>query len=294
MELQLLARLQKSRKSEINRTVEALGRIKTAPWWLYKTQLHSGRTLRVLGAIWVERHEAAVSKWEMGGSWEEVMSWVMADRVGQSEHHYSAGFFSQQGLFQHSSETFCWIIHISVCWDLGESLRWDVESGYIWCSWKLLMKESNRRDLMKHEYIMSFFQLDALVPIWNVHSKNTDVNLWQTTTTSYQTVKLGNWALAAWLADVPDLDTALATGVDVTCGVADGDSTHHFPVAQCVDLASVARDAWAYQCIWREGHWLHLTICTHMKRISPAKYRGRQRWSVWAKKHVSSIINRNG
>ena len=29
----------------------------------------------------------------MGGSWEKVISWVMADRVGQSEHHYSAGFF---------------------------------------------------------------------------------------------------------------------------------------------------------------------------------------------------------
>ncbi len=91
---------------------------------------------------------------------------------------------------------------------------------------------------------------------------------------------MGHWALAAWLADVPDLDTTLATGVDVTCGVADGDSAHHFPVAQCVDLASVTRDARAYQCIWREGHGLHLTISTHVKRISSAEDGGRERRSV--------------
>lgn len=48
----------------------------------------------------------------MGGSWEEVMSWVMADRVGQSEHHYSAGwvFFLTQDYFstavRHFAELF--------------------------------------------------------------------------------------------------------------------------------------------------------------------------------------------
>lgn len=98
---------------------------------------------------------------------------------------------------------------------------------------------------------------------------------------------MGHWALAAWLADVPDLDTTLAAGVDVTCGVADGDSAHHFPVAQRVDLASVARDARAYQCIWREGHGLHLTIRTHVKRISSAEDRRRERRS--AKKYLPSI-----
>lgn len=95
-------------------------------------------------------------------------------------------------------------------------------------------------------------------------------------TTSYQAVELGHWALAARLADVPDLDTALAAGVDVTCGVADGDSAHHFPVAQCVDLASMAWDARAYQCIWREGHGLHLTICTYVKRIRSAEDTGQR------------------
>lgn len=98
--------------------------------------------------------------------------------------------------------------------------------------------------------------------------------------TIYQAVKLGHRALAAWLAYVPDLDTTLAAGVDVTCGIADGDSTHHFSVAQCVDLASMTWDAWAYQCIWREGHGLHLTVRTHMKRISSAEDRQMVRWSV--------------
>lgn len=95
----------------------------------------------------------------------------------------------------------------------------------------------------------------------------------QIITTSYQTVKLGHWALAARLADVPDLDTALAAGVDVTRGVADGDSAHYFPVAQRVNLACVTRDARAYQCIWREWHGLHLTIRTHVKRICSGKNR---------------------
>lgn len=99
-------------------------------------------------------------------------------------------------------------------------------------------------------------------------------------TCSYQTVELGHWALAAWLADVPDLDTALAASVDVTRGVADGDGAHHLSVAQCVDLAGVAWDARAYQRIWREGHGLHLTICTHMKRISSAEDRRGERRSV--------------
>lgn len=88
---------------------------------------------------------------------------------------------------------------------------------------------------------------------------------------------MGHWALAAWLADVPDLDTTLAAGVDVTCGIADGDGAHHFPVAECVDLASVPWDAWPYQCIWREGHGLHLTICTYVKRIGSAEQRGMEK-----------------
>lgn len=105
----------------------------------------------------------------------------------------------------------------------------------------------------------------------------------------YQTVELGHGALAAWLADVPDLDTALAAGVDVACGVADGDRAHHLPVAKRVDLASVAWDARAYQCIWRKGHGLHLTVRAHVKRISSAETRGTERRPVGTKKHSLSL-----
>lgn len=91
---------------------------------------------------------------------------------------------------------------------------------------------------------------------------------------SYQTVQLGHRALAAWLADVPDLDAALAAGVDVTRGVADGDGAHHLPVAQRVDLAGVARDARAHQRVRREGHGLHLAVRAHVERISSEEERG--------------------
>lgn len=91
---------------------------------------------------------------------------------------------------------------------------------------------------------------------------------------NYQAVKLGHRALAAWLADVPNLDTTFAAGVDVTGGITDGDGTHYFPVAQSVDLASVARDARPYQGVWREGHRLHLTVRADVKGISSADDRG--------------------
>ena len=107
-------------------------------------------------------------------------------------------------------------------------------------------------------------------------------------TSHYQAVQLGNWTLASRLADVPDFDTTLATSVDVTCGVTDGDSAHHFPVAQSVDLASMTRDARANQCVWREGHRLHLTIRTYVKRISSAEVRG-DGCSVWAKTLMTSV-----
>lgn len=48
---------------------------------------------------------------------------------------------------------------------------------------------------------------------------------------SHQTVELGHRTLATRLADVPDLHTALASSVDMTCRVADGDRTYHLAVA---------------------------------------------------------------
>lgn len=83
----------------------------------------------------------------------------------------------------------------------------------------------------------------------------------------YQAVQLGHGALAARLADVPDLDAALAAGVDVARGVADGDGAHHLAVAQRVDLAGVAWDARAYESVRGKGHWLHLAVGAHMKGV---------------------------
>lgn len=170
----------------------------------------------------------------------------MADRVDQSEQHYSAGspppppqdYFSTA---RHFAE-----LVTSVCGD-----------------WVTFDAQENRNEGLQsppHEFIMALLWSDTLLPISAAIK-----------TTTYQAVELGNWAFAARLADVPDLDTTLAASVDVTCRIADGDSTHHFPMAQCVDLASVARDARAYQCVWGEGHGLHLSIRTHVKRIGTAE-----------------------
>lgn len=76
---------------------------------------------------------------------------------------------------------------------------------------------------------------------------------------------MGHRALAARLADVPDLDTSLAACVNVACRVADGDGADHFAVAQRVNLACVAWDAGADQRIWRKRDGLHLTVCTDME-----------------------------
>lgn len=86
---------------------------------------------------------------------------------------------------------------------------------------------------------------------------------------AHQAVQLGHGTLAARLADVPDLDTAFATSIDMTCGVANGNSANHFAVAQRVDLAGVAWNTRADQCVRREGHGLHLTVCTHVEGVSP-------------------------
>lgn len=90
----------------------------------------------------------------------------------------------------------------------------------------------------------------------------------------HQAVQLGDGALAAGLADVPDLDAALAAGVDVARGVADGDGAHHLAVAQRVDLPRVPRDARPRQRIVRERHRLHLPIRADVERVRPA---GRER-----------------
>lgn len=89
---------------------------------------------------------------------------------------------------------------------------------------------------------------------------------------------MGHGALAAWLADVPDFDTPFSTGVDVTCGVANGNGAHHLAVAQRVDLPGVAWNPRANQGVWREGHGLHLPVSADVEGVRPD---GRTRWRYW-------------
>lgn len=88
---------------------------------------------------------------------------------------------------------------------------------------------------------------------------------------SHQTVQLGHGVLASWLADVPHLDAALPSGVDVASRGADGDGAHHLSVAQGVDLTGVTRDSRTQQSVGRKGHGLHLTVRAHVERIGAEK-----------------------
>lgn len=83
----------------------------------------------------------------------------------------------------------------------------------------------------------------------------------------HQTVQLGHGALAARLTDVPDFDTAFATSVDMTSGVANGYCAHHLTVVQRVDLTGVAWDTRSNQGVGREGHRLHLTISADVEGV---------------------------
>lgn len=106
----------------------------------------------------------------------------------------------------------------------------------------------------------------------------------------HQTVQLGHRALAARLADVPDFDTALATSVDMTCGVANGHGAHHLTVAQRVDLTGVARNTRTDQGVGREGHRLHLTISADMEGVRPdAKKRGACRCFSFYWRHLKDM-----
>lgn len=81
----------------------------------------------------------------------------------------------------------------------------------------------------------------------------------------YQTIKLGHRAFGPWLADVPDLDTALATSIHIFGWVADGDSTYHLAMTQSVDLPSMSGDAWTNQGICWKWYWLELSLSIHVK-----------------------------
>jgi len=57
-----------------------------------------------------------------------------------------------------------------------------------------------------------------------------------------------------------DCTAYLSSGVDVSARVADGDSTDDLAMAECTQLPGMTRDAWTYQRIGRERHWLQLTV----------------------------------
>jgi hypothetical protein len=81
----------------------------------------------------------------------------------------------------------------------------------------------------------------------------------------YQTVKLGHRAFGDGLADIPHLDTPLATSVDVFGWVAYSDSAHHLAVTQGVDLSCVSRNPWTNERVCRERYRLQLSLPVHVK-----------------------------
>lgn len=108
---------------------------------------------------------------------------------------------------------------------------------------------------------------------------------------THQTVELRDGALVAGVADVPDLDAALSPRVHVPRGVADGHRAHHLPVVQGVDLASVAGDAGADEGVGREGHRLHLTICSNVEGVGTfGKERIREERRTGAERENTFII----
>ena len=87
---------------------------------------------------------------------------------------------------------------------------------------------------------------------------------------AHQTIQLRDGALVARVADVPDLNAALATCVHVPCGVADGHCAHHLPMVEGVDLPSMSGDPRSNEGI--RGKWdrLHLAISSNMEGVRSA------------------------
>lgn len=84
---------------------------------------------------------------------------------------------------------------------------------------------------------------------------------------THQTVELRDRALIAGVADVPDLHAALAPRVYVSRGVADGHCTHHLPMVQGVDLASVSGDSGSNEGVGGERDRLHLSVRSNVEGV---------------------------
>ena len=69
------------------------------------------------------------------------------------------------------------------------------------------------------------------------------------------------------MADVPDLDTSLATSVDVLGGVGHGDGAHHVTVGQRVDLPDSSWNSRSYEGVWWERNWPSLSVSIDMERV---------------------------
>ena len=78
-----------------------------------------------------------------------------------------------------------------------------------------------------------------------------------------------NRCLSSWLADVPNLHTALASRVHILGRVRHGDSTDHVPMGKGVDLSYVSWDARTDEGVCREGYCSRLPLGVHMERIGP-------------------------
>jgi len=87
-----------------------------------------------------------------------------------------------------------------------------------------------------------------------------------------EAVELGNGlgAAAAALTNVPDLDAALAAGVDVLGRIRDRHGADHLTVSERVYLARVTRYPGCRESIGRERHRLHLTFARYVETIRTA------------------------
>lgn len=83
---------------------------------------------------------------------------------------------------------------------------------------------------------------------------------------THQTIQLTDWCFTG-LADVPHLDAAFASGINVFSGRWHCNRAHHLPVRKCRHLTRVTRYARTHQRVRRKGHRLHLTLRRNMEWI---------------------------
>ena len=78
---------------------------------------------------------------------------------------------------------------------------------------------------------------------------------------------MGHRCFPAWLADVPELDAALAPRVHVLGRVRHSDGDDNFTVGKSVDLVAVSRDSLGGESVLGKGYRLQLVVSTHMEGV---------------------------